>query len=175
MLDGLTLHSKGTPIPDVLFLSTSRRFQRSLFAPRKPAGLGIKAFASNLSELPSPLREEGHVETSNALLKPLPRKIEGVVDDPRLHNPLARLQRLGTGWMGVILELEGVCVEYEYGDVSDRAWLQLAQEEGKPPPPIWALRKAEGMKNEQVNFLSFALLYIFLCGLPTSPWLHIVK
>ena len=52
--------------------------------------------------------------------------------------------------MGVILELEGVLVDYEYGDVGTRTWQQLAQEEGKPHPPIWALRKAEGMKNEQV-------------------------
>lgn len=56
--------------------------------------------------------------------------------------------------MGVILELEGVCVDYEYGDVATRTWQQLAQEEGKPSPPIWALKKAEGMKNEQVRELT---------------------
>lgn len=61
------------------------------------------------------------------------------------------MERLGTGWMGVILELEGVCIEWpDYGNLGLLAWEQLAQEEGKSPPPKWALRKAEGMKNEQV-------------------------
>ncbi len=54
--------------------------------------------------------------------------------------------------MGVILELEGVCIEWpDYGNLGLRAWEQLAQEEGKSPPPKWALRRAEGMKNEQVR------------------------
>jgi hypothetical protein len=62
------------------------------------------------------------------------------------------MERLGTGWMGVILELEGVCIEWpDYGNLGLRAWEQLAQEEGKSPPPKWALRRAEGMKNEQVR------------------------
>ncbi len=39
---------------------------------------------------------------------PLPRAVEGAVDDPRLHNPLQRQERLGTGWMGAILEYEGI-------------------------------------------------------------------
>ncbi len=61
------------------------------------------------------------------------------------------MERLGTGWMGVILELEGVCIEWpDYGNLGLRAWEQLAQEQGKPPPPKWAQRRAEGMKNEQV-------------------------
>jgi hypothetical protein len=84
-------------------------------------------------------------------LRPLPTSVEGQADDPSLHNPLERFNRLGTNWMGVIFELEGVCVDYEYGDIGVRSWLQLAVEEGKTPPPQWALKKAEGMKNEQVG------------------------
>lgn len=62
------------------------------------------------------------------------------------------MERLGTGWMGAILELEGVLLEWpDYGNLGLHAWEQLAQELGKPPPPKWALRRAEGMKNEQVR------------------------
>ena len=39
--------------------------------------------------------------------------------------------------------------EYECGD-GGRSWQALAAEEGKSPPPLWALKKARGMKNEQV-------------------------
>lgn len=127
-------------------------------------------------------------------LKPLPRNVEGVADDVSLHNPLQRMERLGTAWcvarlaaaatgtlpachaapphqparlchasspttnrhrphprrFGTIFELDGVCIEYECGD-GGRSWQALAAEEGKPPPPLWALKKAEGMKNEQVS------------------------
>lgn len=79
----------------------------------------------------------------------MPRNVEGIADEPSLHNPLQRMERLGTGWFGTIFELDGVCVEYECGD-GVRSWQALAAEEGKPPPPIWALKKADGMKNEQV-------------------------
>jgi hypothetical protein len=82
-------------------------------------------------------------------LKPLPRNVEGVADDVSLANPLQRMERLGTGWFGTIFELDGVCIEYECGD-GGRSWQALAAEEGKPPPPLWALKRARGMKNEQV-------------------------
>lgn len=41
-------------------------------------------------------------------LRPLPRNVEGVADDPSVHNPLQRHERLGTGWFGVIMEHDGV-------------------------------------------------------------------
>lgn len=41
-------------------------------------------------------------------LRPLPRNMEGVADDPSVHNPLQRHERLGTGWFGVIMEHDGV-------------------------------------------------------------------
>ena len=124
------------------------KFQRPHLAFSRRTSVRIVSYTA-LTSYPIPLREDG---PAPATLRPIPKKVEGLVDDPSLHNPLQRLERLGTGWMGVILELEGVCVDYEYGDVSPRSWLQLAEEEGKSAPPVWALRKAEGMKNEQVRF-----------------------
>lgn len=64
--------------------------------------------------------------------------------------PLQRMERLGTAWFGTIFELDGVCIEYECGD-GGRSWQALAAEEGKQVPPLWALKKARGMKNEQVR------------------------
>ena len=52
--------------------------------------------------------------------------------------------------MGVIMEYDGVLVA-DTADLHVRAWQQLAQEEGKPTPLHWALKKAEGMKTEQVH------------------------
>jgi len=54
-------------------------------------------FSSDLSSAPL-----------GAAPQPLPRAVEGAVDDPRLHNPLQRQERLGTGWMGAIIEYEGI-------------------------------------------------------------------
>lgn len=75
--------------------------------------------------------------------------LEGAVDDPQLANPLQRMHRLGTGWFGVIFELEGVLVE-DASDDHKRAWLELVEREGRARPPVWALKRAEGMKAEQV-------------------------
>jgi len=148
-----TLRRDALQGPHVSLVSTTFKAQRSLAVLPRQTGLRVVAFAPPTS-FPNPLQEDGGVEfsqdTPSPVLKPLPRNVEGLVDDPRLHNPLQRLDRLGTGWMGVILELEGVCVDFEYGDVAARSWQQLAKEEGKPAPPVWALKRAEGMKNEQI-------------------------
>lgn len=69
-------------------------------------------------------------------------------DKPSLHNPLLRQERMGCGWLGAILEWEGVIVEH-HPEIEKRAWLALSQEEGKSPPPAFILRRIEGMKNEQ--------------------------
>ena len=69
-------------------------------------------------------------------------------DDPSIHNPLRRLERMGCGWIGVIFELEGVIVEDD-SNLEKQAWITLTQEEGKSPPPSFVLRRIEGMKNEQ--------------------------
>ncbi|KAF7051839.1 hypothetical protein CFC21_060033 [Triticum aestivum] len=68
-------------------------------------------------------------------------------DDPSLHNPLLRLERMGCGWVGVIFEWEGVVVEDDTR-LERQAWLTLAEEEGKSPPPAFVLRRVEGMKAE---------------------------
>ncbi|KAJ0805798.1 putative sugar-terminal-phosphatase [Helianthus annuus] len=69
-------------------------------------------------------------------------------DNPSLHNPLLRQERMGCGWLGAVFEWEGVIVE-DNPDHEKQAWLTLAQEEGKSPPPSFMLRRIEGMKNEQ--------------------------
>lgn len=69
-------------------------------------------------------------------------------DNPSLHNPLLRLERMGCGWLAVIFEWEGVIVEDD-PELEKQAWLILAQEEGKSPPPAFVLRRTEGMKSEQ--------------------------
>lgn len=69
-------------------------------------------------------------------------------DNPKLHNPLLRQERMGCGWLGVIFEWEGVIVEDD-PSLEKQAWLVLAQEEGKSPPPAFVLKRIEGMKNEQ--------------------------
>lgn len=68
-------------------------------------------------------------------------------DDPSLHNPLLRLERMGCGWLGVIFEWEGVIVEDDT-QIEKQAWLTLAQEEGKSPPLAFMLKRVAGMKTE---------------------------
>ncbi|KAH9568504.1 hypothetical protein CY35_03G080800 [Sphagnum magellanicum] len=77
-----------------------------------------------------------------------PSLSENKADDASLHNPLLRLHRMGCGWLGVLLEWEGVIVEDD-SDVERKAWAALAEEEGKRPPPTFVLNRVEGMKNEQ--------------------------
>lgn len=73
---------------------------------------------------------------------------ENKADNPSLQNPLLRQERMGCGWLGAIFEWEGVLIE-DNPDIEKQAWLVLAQEEGKSPPPAFILRRIEGMKNEQ--------------------------
>lgn len=82
-------------------------------------------------------------------LKQYPGVFRGVADDPSIHNPLDRQNRLGCGWLGALLEWEGVVVG-DYSAEHKKAWLTLAEEEGKSPPLAFVLKKAEGMKSEQV-------------------------
>ncbi|PON84589.1 HAD hydrolase, subfamily IA [Trema orientale] len=73
---------------------------------------------------------------------------ENKADNPSLQNPLLRQERMGCGWLGAIFEWEGVLIE-DNPDLEKQAWLVLAEEEGKSPPPAFILRRIEGMKNEQ--------------------------
>ncbi|RWW21286.1 hypothetical protein GW17_00014574 [Ensete ventricosum] len=70
-------------------------------------------------------------------------------DDPTIHNPLLRRERMGCGWLAVIFEWEGVIVEDDDPELEHRAWVALSQEEGKSPPLAFVLRRMEGMKSEQ--------------------------
>eukprot|EP00475_Leptophrys_vorax_P018509 TRINITY_DN2531_c0_g1_i1.p1 TRINITY_DN2531_c0_g1~~TRINITY_DN2531_c0_g1_i1.p1 ORF type:complete len:301 (+),score=27.19 TRINITY_DN2531_c0_g1_i1:74-976(+) len=70
-------------------------------------------------------------------------------DDVTLSNPLKRLERLSCGWLAVLLEWEGVVVDDDSA-YERQAWTALAEEEGRPQPPMFILKRAEGMKNEQV-------------------------
>jgi len=68
--------------------------------------------------------------------------------DPSLGNPLLRFEHMGCGCLGVIMEWEGVIVEDD-PHIERKAWLALAEEEGKRPPATFILKRVEGMKNEQ--------------------------
>ena len=65
---------------------------------RKTAQSFAASYAAVPASIPMPLGED---DTLKIQLKPLPKNVENVADDPSLHNPLARLERLGTGWFGV--------------------------------------------------------------------------
>ena len=49
-----------------------------------------------------------------------------------------------------IFEYEGVVLA-DTSDLHSKAWEQLAAEEGKARPLQWALRRAQGMKDEQAR------------------------
>ncbi|WOK94865.1 hypothetical protein Cni_G03570 [Canna indica] len=69
-------------------------------------------------------------------------------DNPMIHNPLLRQERMGCGWFAVIFELEGVIVEDD-PELEKQAWLVLSEEEGRSPPLAFVLKRIEGMKDEQ--------------------------
>mmetsp|Transcript_720 Transcript_720/g.2348 ORF Transcript_720/g.2348 Transcript_720/m.2348 type:complete len:360 (-) Transcript_720:225-1304(-) len=85
-------------------------------------------------------REEQHYE-------PIPVPV-GVADDVNVHNPLERLNRLSTGWMGAIMEYEGVVVQGR-SQCHEEAWQRLAEEEGKSAPLGWQMRRVVNMKPAQ--------------------------
>jgi len=87
-------------------LTTSRRQPVVAFA----AGIESKSFytgGNSFSYLPAADTEVFEAGVS-AAPRQLPRAVEGAADNPQLANPLERHNRLGTGWMGVIMEYEGV-------------------------------------------------------------------
>lgn len=82
-------------------------------------------------------------------LKPLPREVEGLVDDPSVHNPLQRMERLGTGWFGVIMEHDGVLFQDTW-ELHTQAWLRVAQEMGHPRPLGHLFRRVKGLRDDVV-------------------------
>ncbi|KAL7123025.1 hypothetical protein ACP275_01G080200 [Erythranthe tilingii] len=131
----------------------------SAFSPRQwtnqPLMTRIKAQAMELTRETYSYREEerlprefrGKIETG-VDRRPGLWPPENKADNPLLNNPLLRQERMGSGWLGVIFEWEGVLVE-DSPDLEKQSWLSLSQEEGKSPPPTFVLRRIEGMKNEQ--------------------------
>ncbi|KAJ9173608.1 hypothetical protein P3X46_016725 [Hevea brasiliensis] len=115
----------------------------------------IKALAMGLTKEAYSYREEKRIPRTwsyqpdnGADRKPGLWPPENRADNPSLHNPLLRQERMGCGWLGAIFEWEGVIIE-DNPDLEKQAWLALSQEEGKSPPPAFILRRIEGMKNEQ--------------------------
>lgn len=80
--------------------TTAQAGQAWAFRLEQPAP-PLQRRVASLAALPISLPVDSGSSRSSGALKPLPRNVENVADDPSLHNPLARMQRLGTGWMGV--------------------------------------------------------------------------
>ena len=80
--------------------TTAQAGQAWAFRLEQPAP-PLQRRVASLAALPISLPVDSGSSRSSGALKPLPRDVENVADDPSLHNPLARMQRLGTGWMGV--------------------------------------------------------------------------
>eukprot|EP00955_Chlamydomonas_euryale_P014448 155396-Chlamydomonas_euryale.AAC.9 len=87
-------------------------------------------------------------------LMPLPREVEGLVDDPHVHNPLQRMERLGTGWFGVIMEHDGVLFQdatQMHHEVRDKGGGGGA----RPADRMWAEARGTGgggVPNPCMNF-----------------------
>lgn len=148
MLPPPTTELKGRRLIYLQNLSTVTKQRRSSFFPCST----IRSLAMELTKEARPeedwlsrrFKYSGDTGLNPSRLWPPPNK----ADNPSLHNPLRRQERMGCGWLGVIFEWEGVIVEDDPA-LEKQAWIVLAQEEGKSPPPAFALRRIEGMKNEQ--------------------------
>ncbi len=81
------------------------------------------------------------------------RAVENAADDPTLHNPLQRMERLGTGWFGVIAEYEGVVVE-DTLEAHKRAWQMVAEEMQLQRPLGQTMQRVKGMRDEVVSACS---------------------
>lgn len=108
----------------------------------------IRAQAMELAKEPNLYKENDRFPDSVEEQKPVSWPPKNKADNPSLHNPLARQERMGCGWLGAIFEWEGVLIE-DNPDHEKQSWLALSEEEGKSPPPGFILRRIEGMKNEQ--------------------------
>ncbi len=144
-----TLQSSFNPCIDSL-----RSSPRSARKQRVEHGLTARGFSMEITEEAHNMPFEKNrrsLEVSyftESSPSPAPESSQNKADDVSLHNPLLRLQRMGCGWLGVVLEWEGVIVEDD-SDLERKAWAALAEEEGKRPPPTFILQRVEGMKNEQ--------------------------
>ncbi|KAK1409039.1 hypothetical protein QVD17_41301 [Tagetes erecta] len=108
----------------------------------------VKSQAMELAKESNLYGEKERFPNSLEGLKPGSWPPKNKADNPLLHNPLARQERMGCGWLGAIFEWEGVLIE-DNPDLEKQAWLALSQEEGKSAPPAFVLKRIAGMKNEQ--------------------------
>lgn len=109
-------------------------------------------FASAVSSQAAPslaVVEVAAPAPTETLLKPLPRAVENIADDANLRNPLARMERLSTGWFGVLLDFEGVIVE-DTLEWHKQAWLQVGEEMGLRKPLGHLLGRIKGVKSEVI-------------------------
>lgn len=77
-----------------------------------------------------------------------PDELDNIADDVTLGNPLQRMKRLSTGWMGVIIDYEGIVVDNMLECEID-AWTRLVDESKQLSVLQWQLQRAVFMKNEQ--------------------------
>mmetsp|Transcript_43742 Transcript_43742/g.109746 ORF Transcript_43742/g.109746 Transcript_43742/m.109746 type:complete len:380 (+) Transcript_43742:451-1590(+) len=154
---GSRTHVGATPFSGRLWVSGTARPAAVCARPALPAreATAPRAFTGSAASsrrpqhgLPNALPPTAE-RSADQPARPLPRDVENVADDPNLANPLLRHQRLSTAWMGVILEFEGIVLQSTW-EAHLEAWLTVAEEEGKSPPLQWEVKRAEGMKNEQV-------------------------
>lgn len=130
---------------------TVRRNSRSRVSVRALSFTSAPAHEKVYSATPARERtwgSDGGPTCSTATVS-VPLPLENPADDPRLANPLKRFERLSTGWMGVVIDLEGVIVP-DNAEEHMTAWQKLSDEEGKPAPLAFALHRAVGKKDEQV-------------------------
>uniref|UniRef100_A0A7C8YTG1 Sugar-terminal-phosphatase n=1 Tax=Opuntia streptacantha TaxID=393608 RepID=A0A7C8YTG1_OPUST len=154
---------KRKSVENVQFRLTGSMGRRILFTPCSSKErfekvrnmVSIKALALEVTKEAYSSKEKGRMPRiwkyridDDTDLKPGMWPPANKADDPSLHNPLLRQERMGCGWLGAIFEWEGVIID-DNPDLEKQAWLALSQEEGKSPPPAFILKRIEGMKNEQ--------------------------
>lgn len=112
--------------------------------------------ASTLTSAPTPtpptaasfVLERLHEQQQEALL-PLPLDTENLADDAMLANPLQRMERLSTGWFGVVMEYEGVLVP-DTLEHHIQAWLKTADEFNYKRPLGHVMRRIKGVRDDVV-------------------------
>jgi hypothetical protein len=102
-----------------------------------------------------------------AVALPLPRAVESAADDPLLANPLQRLERLSTGWFGVIADYDGVVVDSTL-EVHKAAWRQVAAEMGLRAPLGSVMDRIHGARDEVVSLVH---LLVSLVMIDPIAWL----
>ncbi len=68
------------------------------------AGVRSGSSVGGSSSMPPPPPGWRHDDSEVSGAAGAPPPLEGLVDDVQLANPLKRLERLGTGWLGAIFE-----------------------------------------------------------------------